>query len=136
MSILAETHSLTHTHDKAQATDPGSVSSQRENCLSCLLPLFSLYRPQRQLAACSSLTESGGSRSQNSTVLKWIELHHSLQFDICLCDYFIKVCIFHLSRWQVPQGLGPSLICSTSICPINGLPMSLGLDPGSETWYI
>lgn len=122
LSILAETHSLTHTHDKTQATDPGSVSSRRENCLSCLLPLFSLYHPQRQLAAHSSLTESGGSRSQNSTVLKRIELHHSLQFEICLCDYFIKVCISHLSRWQVPRGLGPSLICSTSICQINGLP--------------
>lgn len=72
LSILTETHSLTHTYDKAQAIDPGSVSSQRENCLSRLLLLFSPYRPQRQLAAHSSLTESGGSRSQNTAVLKRI----------------------------------------------------------------
>lgn len=51
LSILAETHSLTHTHDKAQATDPGSVSALERELP--VMPLASLlFIPSPETACC------------------------------------------------------------------------------------
>lgn len=47
LSILAESHSLTHTHDKVQATDPGSVSAlERELPVMPLAPLLFILSPE------------------------------------------------------------------------------------------
>lgn len=51
LSILAETHSLTHTHDKAQVTDPGSVSALERELP--VMPLASLlFIPSPETACC------------------------------------------------------------------------------------